>query len=546
MRTESSSRIFVQEASRARLARWSPSRAWKTSALTLSRLTPRTWAISSCRRSSSSKRMSAARWSSGRRWMSPTRSCRSERRWTWRREPVGARQALEGVVAAGDVVTPRAQDAEAAVAGDRVEPRLQLDRLPAAPEAVEGRDEHLLEGVLGLLLVAEHVAAERQQLAGVPLVDDLEGRLVAGPDLGDEPGVTALVDGPLPKATAGRQVDRGGRHVVIMPPFTSTVLPLVRMSHRSSESPHAGRDPRASLPEASLPGCDDVPPGLLPLVVVAPDVAPCLPAGASFRRPCCGRSRAPVCRDAAGGRRLAERRRSPEMSSYGHRSRPSAQRRGPAQGLLEVRPMASPPRPADFPHHLAIPTRWADNDVYGHVNNVEYYAFFDTVINRWLIDEGGLDIHAGPVIGVCAESHCTLPRAASTFPEAVDAGLRVGQLGSSSVRYEIGLFGDGRRRSAAADGLVRPRLRRPRPRAARCPVPRAGSRRALERAGMRTARRRPARDRAARTPTPSRARSRSSTLELDRPGPGELLRPRPRGRPVPLRPLGHRRLAPAA
>ena len=60
----------------------------------------------------------------------------------------------------------------------------------------------------------------------------------------------------------------------------------------------------------------------------------------------------------------------------------------------------------DYPHHAAIPTRWADNDVYGHVNNVEYYAFFDTVINAWLIREGGLDIHAGAVIGLCAESHC--------------------------------------------------------------------------------------------------------------------------------------------
>ena len=84
-------------------------------------------------------------------------------------------------------------------------------------------------------------------------------------------------------------------------------------------------------------------------------------------------------------------------------------------------------------------TRWDDNDVYGHVNNVRYYAFFDTVINRWLIDEGGLDIHSGDVIGLCAESHCTF-LAAIAFPEPVDAGLRVGHLGNSSVRYEIGLF----------------------------------------------------------------------------------------------------------
>jgi acyl-CoA thioester hydrolase len=96
-------------------------------------------------------------------------------------------------------------------------------------------------------------------------------------------------------------------------------------------------------------------------------------------------------------------------------------------------------QPADYPHLLAIPTRWMDNDVYGHVNNVQYYAYFDTVINRWLIAEGGLDIHEGEVIGLCAESHCTY-HAALSFPDVVHAGLRVGQLGRSSVRYEIGLF----------------------------------------------------------------------------------------------------------
>jgi acyl-CoA thioester hydrolase len=92
-----------------------------------------------------------------------------------------------------------------------------------------------------------------------------------------------------------------------------------------------------------------------------------------------------------------------------------------------------------YAHRLRIPTRWADNDVYGHVNNVEYYAFFDTVINAWLIEEGGLDIHQGDVIGLCAESHCEF-RAAFAFPETVEAGLRVGRLGRRSVRYEIGLF----------------------------------------------------------------------------------------------------------
>ena len=94
---------------------------------------------------------------------------------------------------------------------------------------------------------------------------------------------------------------------------------------------------------------------------------------------------------------------------------------------------------ADYPHVLDIPTRWKDNDVYGHVNNVEYYSYFDTVINRWLITEGGLDIHDGEVIGLCVESHCAF-KAAMAFPDLVRAGLRVAHLGRSSVRYEIGLF----------------------------------------------------------------------------------------------------------
>ena len=100
------------------------------------------------------------------------------------------------------------------------------------------------------------------------------------------------------------------------------------------------------------------------------------------------------------------------------------------------------PSREDYPHLTTVQTRWADNDVYGHVNNVEYYAFFDTVINRWLIAEGGLDIHEGEVIGVCAESHCDY-RGGFAFPEDVEAGLRVGKLGYSSVRYEIGLFAAG-------------------------------------------------------------------------------------------------------
>jgi acyl-CoA thioester hydrolase len=91
-----------------------------------------------------------------------------------------------------------------------------------------------------------------------------------------------------------------------------------------------------------------------------------------------------------------------------------------------------------YPHRVTIQTRWNDNDVYGHLNNVEYYSFFDTAINRWLIEEGGLDIHSGGVIGVCAESHCEY-KGAAAFPESVDVLLRVGKLGRSSVRYELAI-----------------------------------------------------------------------------------------------------------
>ena len=105
---------------------------------------------------------------------------------------------------------------------------------------------------------------------------------------------------------------------------------------------------------------------------------------------------------------------------------------------------AAAPNPtrADFPHFLEIQTRWMDNDVYGHVNNVVYYAWFDTVINRWLIDEGGLDIEHGESIGVCVESQCRYLRSVA-FPDRIEAGLRVTKLGRTSVRYEIGIFRKG-------------------------------------------------------------------------------------------------------
>ena len=101
----------------------------------------------------------------------------------------------------------------------------------------------------------------------------------------------------------------------------------------------------------------------------------------------------------------------------------------------------------------SVPTRWMDNDVYGHVNNVVYYAYFDTVINRYLIAEGGLDIAAGPVIGLCVESHCEY-FAPVSYPQILDAGMRVGKLGRSSVRYEIGIFAPGDEQAAAQGHFV--------------------------------------------------------------------------------------------
>jgi acyl-CoA thioester hydrolase len=96
------------------------------------------------------------------------------------------------------------------------------------------------------------------------------------------------------------------------------------------------------------------------------------------------------------------------------------------------------PRTA-YPHFLSIATRWMDNDVYGHVNNVVYYSYFDTVVNEYLIRSGVLDIEHGTTIGLVVETQCNY-FAPIVFPDRIDAGLRVVRLGTSSVRYEVGLF----------------------------------------------------------------------------------------------------------
>jgi acyl-CoA thioester hydrolase len=100
--------------------------------------------------------------------------------------------------------------------------------------------------------------------------------------------------------------------------------------------------------------------------------------------------------------------------------------------------MRNAPRSA-FPHFLAMPTRWMDNDSYGHVNNVQYYSFFDTAVNQFLVARGVLDIHADQVVGLVVDSGCSYFSSIS-FPDVIHAGIRVAKLGNSSVRYEIALY----------------------------------------------------------------------------------------------------------
>lgn len=112
-----------------------------------------------------------------------------------------------------------------------------------------------------------------------------------------------------------------------------------------------------------------------------------------------------------------------------------------------------PPTRADYAHLATITTRWMDNDVYGHVNNVTYYSYFDTAVNRYLIEAGVLDIHAGEVIGLVIETHCNY-FAPLAFPRNVEAAIRVAHIGRSSVRYEIGLFEVGQEAAAATGHFV--------------------------------------------------------------------------------------------
>jgi len=107
-------------------------------------------------------------------------------------------------------------------------------------------------------------------------------------------------------------------------------------------------------------------------------------------------------------------------------------------------------RKSDYRHFHAITTRWMDNDAYGHVNNVVYYSWFDTVVNQFLIANRVLEVETSPVIGLVIETQCNY-FASVAFPDRISAGLRVAKLGNSSVRYEVGIF-RGDEEAASAQG----------------------------------------------------------------------------------------------
>ncbi len=110
-------------------------------------------------------------------------------------------------------------------------------------------------------------------------------------------------------------------------------------------------------------------------------------------------------------------------------------------------------RRENYRDFIQIPTRWMDNDVYGHINNVVYYSYFDTAVNGFLMREAGLDYRSSEAVGVVAETGCSF-HGEIAFPDTLDVGIRVSRLGTSSVTYEIGIFCQGRDEPAATGHFV--------------------------------------------------------------------------------------------
>jgi acyl-CoA thioester hydrolase len=128
------------------------------------------------------------------------------------------------------------------------------------------------------------------------------------------------------------------------------------------------------------------------------------------------------------------------------------------------------PTRADYRVFYEIPSRWLDNDIYGHINNVNYYSFFDTAIAHYLMGEGGLDPWRDEVIGFCVESACRFRRSAC-FPDRITAGLKVTKLGRSSVVYAIGIFRNDEEQTAADGRFVHVFVERASERPAALPPP---------------------------------------------------------------------------
>ncbi|QYF92144.1 acyl-CoA thioesterase [Massilia sp. PAMC28688] len=131
--------------------------------------------------------------------------------------------------------------------------------------------------------------------------------------------------------------------------------------------------------------------------------------------------------------------------------------------------MRAVPR-SDWPHFVTISTRWMDNDVYGHVNNVQYYSYFDTAVNQFLIERGVLDIHKGEVVGFVVDSGCSYFSPVA-FPDTIHVGIRVAKLGNSSVRYEIGIYRNDEQMPAAAGHFVHVYVERSSNRSVPIPAP---------------------------------------------------------------------------
>lgn len=112
-----------------------------------------------------------------------------------------------------------------------------------------------------------------------------------------------------------------------------------------------------------------------------------------------------------------------------------------------------PVQRSDYKRFFPIITRWMDNDIYGHVNNVTYYSYFDSAVNRYLIEEGGLNIHDAPVVGFVVNSHCNY-LAPIAYPDAIEVGLRVNKLGNSSVTYGVAIFKEGEEKACAYGDFI--------------------------------------------------------------------------------------------